>query len=76
MVWKRDDDGMWIALIRFNRQVEARLEPVASRLAVEGRAAERSSIGAATPIIRLSCLTYLFIPFERCAAVRRRRWGC
>jgi hypothetical protein len=26
MVWKRDDDGMWIALIRFNRQVEARLE--------------------------------------------------
>jgi hypothetical protein len=28
MVWKRDDDGMWIALIRFNRQVEARLEPI------------------------------------------------
>ena len=27
MVWKRDDDGMWIALIRFDRQVEARLEP-------------------------------------------------
>jgi hypothetical protein len=27
MVWKRNDDGMWIALIRFNRQVEARLEP-------------------------------------------------
>jgi hypothetical protein len=26
LVWKRDDDGMWIALIRFNRQVEARLE--------------------------------------------------
>jgi 4-amino-4-deoxy-L-arabinose transferase-like glycosyltransferase len=26
MVWRRDDDGMWIALIRFNRQVEARLE--------------------------------------------------
>ena len=26
MVWKRDDDGMWIALIRFNRPVEARLE--------------------------------------------------
>jgi len=24
--WKRDDDGMWIALIRFNRPVEARLE--------------------------------------------------
>jgi hypothetical protein len=28
MVWKREDDGMWIALIRFNRQVEARLEIV------------------------------------------------
>ena len=27
--WKRDDDGMWIALIRFNRQVEARLENAA-----------------------------------------------
>jgi hypothetical protein len=26
MVWERRDDGMWIALIRFNRQVEARLE--------------------------------------------------
>ncbi len=26
MVWKRDDDGMWIALIRFNHPVEARLE--------------------------------------------------
>ena len=26
LVWKRDDDGMWIALIRFNRQVEARVE--------------------------------------------------
>jgi hypothetical protein len=24
--WKRDDDGMWIALIRFDRQVEAHLE--------------------------------------------------
>ena len=24
LVWKRDDDGMWIALIRFNRQIEAR----------------------------------------------------
>ena len=28
MVWKREDGGMWIALIRFNRQVEARLEPI------------------------------------------------
>ena len=27
LVWKRDDNGMWIALIRFDRQVEARLEP-------------------------------------------------
>ncbi len=26
MVWRRDDDGMWIALIRFNHPVEARLE--------------------------------------------------
>jgi hypothetical protein len=25
MVWKREDEGMWIALIRFNRQVEAQL---------------------------------------------------
>jgi len=24
--WRRDDQGMWIALIRFNRQIEARLE--------------------------------------------------
>jgi 4-amino-4-deoxy-L-arabinose transferase-like glycosyltransferase len=28
MVWRRDDDGMWVALIRFNRQIEARLEPL------------------------------------------------
>lgn len=28
LVWKRDDAGMWIALIRFERQVEARLETV------------------------------------------------
>jgi hypothetical protein len=26
LVWKHDDDGMWVALIRFDRQVEARLE--------------------------------------------------
>jgi hypothetical protein len=26
LVWKRDDDGMWIALIHFNHPVEARLE--------------------------------------------------
>ena len=26
--WKRDDVGMWIALIRFNRQIEARLEKI------------------------------------------------
>jgi hypothetical protein len=25
LVWRRDDDGLWIALIRFNRQLEARL---------------------------------------------------
>ncbi len=28
MVWKREDDGMWVALIRFDRQVEARLGPI------------------------------------------------
>jgi hypothetical protein len=28
LVWKRVDGGMWVALIRFDRQVEARLEPV------------------------------------------------
>jgi hypothetical protein len=26
MVWERRDDGMWVALIRFDRQVEARLD--------------------------------------------------
>ncbi len=26
LVWKRDDHGMWIALIRFNRAIEARME--------------------------------------------------
>jgi hypothetical protein len=26
LVWKREDHGMWIALIRFNRAVEARLK--------------------------------------------------
>jgi 4-amino-4-deoxy-L-arabinose transferase-like glycosyltransferase len=25
--WKREDQGQWVALIRFNRQLEARLEP-------------------------------------------------
>jgi len=25
LVWKLDDDGMWVGVIRFNRQVEARL---------------------------------------------------
>ncbi|MDE3188589.1 MAG: glycosyltransferase family 39 protein [Acidobacteriota bacterium] len=28
LVWERDDQGMWIALIRFNRQFEANLRPV------------------------------------------------
>ena len=27
LVWKAEDQGMWIGLIRFNRQFEARLEP-------------------------------------------------
>ncbi len=31
LVWKRDDDGMWIALIRFNHPVEARLETEVER---------------------------------------------
>ncbi len=26
LVWRRDDEGMWIALIRLNRRVEARME--------------------------------------------------
>jgi hypothetical protein len=26
MVWKKEDQGQWIALIRFNRQFETRLE--------------------------------------------------
>jgi hypothetical protein len=26
LVWKREDQGMWVALIRFDRQIEARLE--------------------------------------------------
>jgi hypothetical protein len=30
LVWKREDQGMWVALIRFDRQVEARLEPMGS----------------------------------------------
>ena len=31
LVWKEQDQGMWIALIRFNRQVEARNGEAASR---------------------------------------------
>jgi hypothetical protein len=26
LVWKKEDQGQWVALIRFNRQFEARLE--------------------------------------------------
>jgi hypothetical protein len=26
LVWKREDQGQWIALIRFNRQFEAALQ--------------------------------------------------
>jgi hypothetical protein len=26
LVWKQVDQGQWVALIRFNRQLEARLE--------------------------------------------------
>jgi hypothetical protein len=28
LVWKQEDHGQWIALIRFNRQFDARLEPL------------------------------------------------
>jgi hypothetical protein len=27
LVWQKADQGQWIALIRFNRQFDARLEP-------------------------------------------------
>ena len=39
LVWKRDDDrdGMWIALIRFNRQIEARADEESSE---QGNGAE------------------------------------
>jgi hypothetical protein len=26
LIWKREDQGMWVALIRFDRQLEARLD--------------------------------------------------
>ena len=32
LVWRRDNDGMWIALIRFNHPVEARLEKEDSQI--------------------------------------------
>jgi len=37
MVWKDTKDGMWIALIRFNRQVEARIERISSQVALTDR---------------------------------------
>jgi hypothetical protein len=37
LAWKRDDDGMWIALIRFNHPVEARLSQNQSRCIPEPR---------------------------------------
>jgi 4-amino-4-deoxy-L-arabinose transferase-like glycosyltransferase len=43
VVWKQEDQGMWIALIRFNRPVEARLENV------EELRAGRPRSPAATP---------------------------
>jgi len=39
MVWKREDAGMWVGLIRFNRQVEARLEGVGR---LEGKQGEEA----------------------------------
>jgi hypothetical protein len=32
LVWRRDEDGMWIALIRFNHPVEARVEDWTSQV--------------------------------------------
>ena len=66
MVWKRDDDGMWVALIRFDRQVEARLEPLDAARPLNARGGTRPIQGQ-TPIIRLSC-QLSFIPFEPCGA--------
>jgi hypothetical protein len=28
LVWQREDHGFWIALIRFNRQIEAQSSPL------------------------------------------------
>jgi hypothetical protein len=41
VVWKSRNQGMWIALIRFNRQVEARLERTDQQKADERRADQR-----------------------------------
>lgn len=37
MVWRRDDGGMWVGLIRFNRQVEARLQSSGAVRATAGQ---------------------------------------
>jgi hypothetical protein len=37
LVWKQEDHGQWVALIRFNRQFEARVEDsIDSQLALNG----------------------------------------
>jgi hypothetical protein len=34
LVWKKEDQGQWVALIRFNRQFEARLGGLNPQLAL------------------------------------------
>jgi len=50
LVWKQEDQGQWIALIRFNRQFEARLEilnrAVASREAEQPQTAQEPGCAA------------------------------
>ena len=54
LVWKRTDDGFWVALIRFNRQVEARLEPGFVR-PLKATADPSTSV-AARPPLRMTAL--------------------
>jgi hypothetical protein len=44
LVWKREDQGMWIALIRFNRQIEANLEREGRPLFINGEKSEESPV--------------------------------
>ena len=58
LVWQREDHGMWIALIRFNRQFEAvgASRPSGSAIA---RRAPWATQGCDQPIISLSCISFL-----------------